>query len=114
MTDPLYLNSDNVSGRVLAQADVAPGEDSVSLSFTVEDYVSCIQFRVQTDSALTFTGIHLLSQSGLYQDPYLYAGLLLLASALLLLYRRRHTSAAGLCGSLEHSSHELPLDPEGA
>ena len=88
--DPLYLNSDNVSGRVLAQADVAPGEDSVSLSFTVEDYVSCIQFRVQTDSALTFTGIHLLSQRGLYQDPYLYAGLLLLASALLLLYRRRH------------------------
>ena len=87
--DPLYLNNDNESGRVLAQADVMPGETSVSLSFTVEDYISCIQFRVVTDSALTFTGIHLLSQGGLFRDPYIYAGLILLASALLLLYRRK-------------------------
>ncbi len=88
--DPLYLNEDNESGRVLAQADVLPGETSVSLSFTVEDYVSCIQFRVVTDSALTFTGIHLLSQGGLFRDPWIYAGLILLGSALLLLYRRKH------------------------
>ena len=87
--DPLYLNEDNTSGRVLAQAEAAPGEESVSFSFTVEDYVSCVQFRVQTDSALTFTGVHLLSQRGLYSDPYLYAGLVLLGSALLLLYRRK-------------------------
>ena len=87
--DPLYLNPDNTSGRILAQESVPAGQDSVTLEFTVDDYVSCIQFRVQTDSALTFTGIHLLSQRGLYNDPYLYAGLLLLGSALLLLYRSR-------------------------
>ncbi len=87
--DPLWLNEDNTSGRVLAEADLAPGQESVSFSFTVDDYASCIQFRVQAEGALVFTGIHLLSQRGLYNDPYLYAGLLLLASGALLLYRRK-------------------------
>lgn len=87
--DPLYLNEDNTSGRVLAEAEVIPGEESVSVTFTTEEYLSCIQFRVQTDSALTFTGIHLQSDPGLYNDPYICAGLVLLGSALLFLYRSR-------------------------
>lgn len=87
--DSLYLNPDNTSGRILAQADVPAGQESVALTFTVEDYISCVQFRVQTDSALTFTGISMLSQRGLYNDPYICAGLLLLGSGLLLVYRSR-------------------------
>lgn len=87
--DPLYLNPDNTSGRILAQADVAAGKDSVELTFTVDEYLSCVQFRVQTDSALTFTGISLLSDRGLYNDPYICAGLVLLGSALLLFYRSK-------------------------
>lgn len=88
VVEPLYLNSDNTSGRILAQAEIRPDENLITLSFTIEDYVSCVQFRVQTDSALEFQGIYLLSEMGLYKDPYIYAGLLLLCSALLFLYRK--------------------------
>ena len=86
--EPLYLNSDNTSGRILAQTQIDPEENLTTLSFTIEDYVSCVQFRVETDSALEFQGIYLLSEMGLYKDPYIYAGLLLLGSLLLLLYRK--------------------------
>lgn len=87
--DPLYLNGDNTPGRILSEVPVEPGQETVSLSFTVEDPVSCVEFRVQAAGALTFRGIYLLSERGLYRDPQLLAALLLLASALLLLYRTR-------------------------
>ena len=87
--DPLYLNSDNSCGRVLAEAPVIPGQDTVLVPFEIEESLSCIQFRVRTESAASFQGIYLMSERGLYRDPFIYAGLLLLGSALLFFYRSR-------------------------
>lgn len=87
--EPLYLNPDNTSGHVLAEAAVVPGQEEVRLSFTLEDSISCVQFRVDSTSALTFRGIYLLSERGMYRDPLILAALVLLASCLLLLYRTR-------------------------
>ena len=44
--DPLYLNSDNTSGRVLNEAPVEPGQEEVTLSFTLDGSLTCVQFRV--------------------------------------------------------------------
>lgn len=87
--DPLYLNPDNTSGRVIASAELPASGDNVTLTFTIEEYVQCVQFRIRSNCALEFHSIYLLSERGLYCDPYIYAGMFLLASALLLLYRTR-------------------------
>lgn len=87
--DPLYLNPDNTTGKVLAWAPVTTDGELIHLAFTVEDYSECVQFRIHSESALKFYGIYLLSEFGLYRDPWIYAGLVLLSSALLLLYRTR-------------------------
>lgn len=89
IVDPLYVNADNTTGRVLADAEVPSTGEAVKLSFTVEEYAQCIQFRVQSRGPLKFSGIYLLSQRGLYRDPWIYAGLLLLGSAFILAFRRR-------------------------
>ncbi len=87
--DPLYLNPDNTSGRILASAPVPTDGELIPLSFAVEDHLECIQFRVHARGALTFYSMYLLSQPGLYRDPYIYAGLILLASALILIIRTK-------------------------
>lgn len=89
--DPLYLNSDNTSGRVLNEAPVEPGQEEVTLSFTLDDSLTCVQFRVLAENPLTFRGIYLLSERGIYRDPLILAALILLASCLLLLYRARRS-----------------------
>lgn len=89
VVDALSLQEDNTAGHVLAESLVSPEENLITLSFTIEDYVSCVRFLVQSSSALEFQGIYLLSETGLYQDPLIYACLLLLCSGLLLLYRSR-------------------------
>ncbi len=91
IVDPIYLNPDNTSGKTLASASLPAGEEQLRLSLTIEDYSQCIQFRIHTQSATDFFSIYLLSQAGLYKDPYIYAGLLLLASAILFIYRRRRS-----------------------
>ncbi|MEI3521297.1 MAG: hypothetical protein V8Q40_09700 [Anaerosacchariphilus sp.] len=89
--DPLYLNSDNTSGRVLNEAPVEPGQEEVTLSFTLDGSLTCVQFRVLAENPLTFRGIYLLSERGIYRDPLILAALILLASCLLLLYRTRRS-----------------------
>lgn len=89
IVDPIHLNPDNSSGKTLASASLPAGEEQLRLSLTIEDYSQCIQFRIHTQSATDFFSIYLLSQGGLYRDPYIYAGLLLLASSLLFIYRMR-------------------------
>ena len=89
IVDPIHLNPDNTSGKTLASASLPAGEEQLRLSLTIEDYSQCIQFRIHTQSATDFFSIYLLSQGGLYRDPYIYAGLLLLASSLLFIYRMR-------------------------
>lgn len=87
--DPLYIQPDNTAGKTLALASVPTTGEMIRLTFSVEDYLECIEFRVHTESAAEFASIYLMSQRNLYLDPYIYAGLLLLASALLLIYRTR-------------------------
>ena len=89
IVDPIYLNPDNTSGKILASASLPAGEEQLRLSLTIEDTSQCVQFRIHTQSATDFFSIYILSQAGLYKDPYIYAGLLLLASAILFIYRRR-------------------------
>jgi len=85
--DPLVLNADNTSGEILAAAEIPLTGENIHLTFTVEEYVQTIQFRIFCDSPLVFGSIYLLSEQGLYNDPYIYAGLILLGSAILLWYR---------------------------
>lgn len=87
--DSLSLNPDNTPGQVLASAPIPANGELVRLTFTVDEYVKGVQFRVHTKNAVQFASIYLLSQYGLYRDPWIYAGLVLLASALLLFYRTR-------------------------
>ncbi len=87
--DPLYLNPDNTSGRVLASASVPTDGELIHLPFSVEDHLERIQFRVHAHGALEFYSMYLLSGPGLYRDPYIYAVLILLISALILLARTR-------------------------
>lgn len=89
VVDPLYVNPDNTSGKTLAQESIPQGNTSLHLPFQVEDYAECVQLRVHAENGLEFHSIYLLSQMGLYQDPYIYVGLLLLGSCLLLAYRSR-------------------------
>lgn len=88
--DPLYVNEDNTTGKILASAEVPVDGENIHLAFTIEDYAESIQFRVNCQTPMTFESVYLLSQRGLYQDPYIYAGLVVLASALFFLYRRKH------------------------
>ena len=88
--NPYYVNEDNTCGKVLASAPISTNGENIHVTFTVEDYVEAVQFRVNSVAPLTFDSIYLLSQRGLYKDPYIYAGLLLLASVLFLVYRRKH------------------------
>jgi len=85
--DPLSVNPDNTAGKVLASEEIPAGGESIRLEFTIDEYVKCIQFRVISNTPLEFRNIYLLSQMGLFCDPYIYAGLLLLGSALLFVYR---------------------------
>lgn len=87
--EPLYLNSDNTTGRVLTEAKLTPGQTTVTLNFNVDAKLSRVQFRVHTTGDTKFESVYLISEKGLYKDPYIYAGLLLLGSALLLIYRMR-------------------------
>lgn len=88
--DALYLHPDNTSGKVLASVRV-PQNSSAPLRLTVslEDYMTCIELRIHTEGAAQCSGFSLSSQKGLYRDPYIYACLLLFASALLLALRIR-------------------------
>ncbi len=88
--DPLYVNEDNTTGKILASAEVPVDGGNIHLTFTIEDYAESIDFRVNCETPMTFESVYLLSQQGLYQDPYIYAGLVILASVLFFLYRRRH------------------------
>lgn len=88
--DPLYVNEDNTTGKILASAEVPVDGGNIHLTFTIEDYAESIDFRVNCETPMTFESVYLLSQRGLYQDPYIYAGLVILASVLFFLYRRRH------------------------
>ena len=90
VVDALSLQEDNTAGHVLAESLVSPEENLITLSFTIEDYVSCVRFLVQSSSALEFQGIYLLSETGLYQDPLIYACLLLLCLSLI------HISPSGV------------------
>lgn len=87
--DSLSVNPDNTPGQVLASSPIPVNGELVRMTFTVDDYVKGIQFRVHAKSATQFASIYLLSQYGLYRDPWIYAGLVLLASALLLFFRTR-------------------------
>lgn len=85
--DPLYIHPDNTSGKTLSSAPIPATGEMIRLTFSIEDYLECIEFRIHTESAAEFASIYLMSQRNLYLDPYIYAGLLLLASALLFIYR---------------------------
>ncbi len=87
--DPSFVGKDNTTGKILASAPVPTNGEFVSLSFSIEDYSERIQFRIKSQSELEIYHIYLLSQRGLYQDPLIYAGLILLISAFLLFYRSR-------------------------
>lgn len=87
--DSLLVNPDNTAGIVLASAPIPTNGELVRMSFTIDEYVKGVQFRVHSESPVQFASIYLLSQYGLYRDPWIYAALLLLASGLLLLYRTR-------------------------
>lgn len=76
---------------MLNEAPVEPGQEEVTLSFTLDDSLTCVQFRVLAENPLTFRGIYLLSERGIYRDPLILAALILLASCLLLLYRARRS-----------------------
>lgn len=86
---PLHLNTDNTSGQVLASSALPADGTDVKLTFSVTEAADCIQFRIHSAGALEFHSIHLISERGLYCDPFIYAGLLLLASAILLFWRIR-------------------------
>ena len=67
--DSLSLNPDNTPGQVLASAPIPANGELVRLTFTVDEYVKGVQFRVHTKNAVQFASIYLLSQYGLYRDP---------------------------------------------
>ena len=88
--DPTYVNSDNTAGQVLASAQIpASGDTTVTLTCQIEESGRYVQFRVHAAQPMEFHSIYLLSESGLYRDPYIYAALLLLLSALLFFVRSR-------------------------
>lgn len=87
--DPLYLNENNTSGTALSSAEIPLGAEEVQLSFTIEKPLQCVQFQINAQGALDYNSLFLRSQRGLYRDPWIYAGLILLISAFLLLYRIR-------------------------
>lgn len=87
--DPFFVNPDGSSGRLLSSADIPVTEESIRLKLTIEEPRASVQFRINSKGALNFSSIYLLSEKGLFSDPYVYACLLLLASALLLLFRTR-------------------------
>ena len=75
------------AGKTLAFAEVPTTEESIRLNLTIEEPLAPVQFCIRSNGALTFSSVYLLSEKHLFQDPYLYAFLLLFASALLLLFR---------------------------
>ena len=87
--DPLYVRPDNTAGKTLASSPIPTTGELVRMTFTVDEYTECVQFLVHTQSAAELASFYLMSQHGLYRDPYIYAALLLLASALLFIYRSR-------------------------
>ena len=89
VVDPLFIQPDNTSGKVLTSAPIPTTGELVHLTFSIDEYVQCVQFLVHTESATEYASAYLMSQYGLYRDPYIYAGLLLLASAALFVYRTR-------------------------
>lgn len=88
--DPNYLNADNTVGRVLAESEVSTDGQNIHLTFTIDDYAESIVFRVNCETPMTFESVYLLSERGLYCDPYIYAGLVVLASILFFLYHRKN------------------------
>lgn len=89
--DALYIHPDNTSGKILASKTLPQSSEQtpLQLSFSIEDYMTCIELRIHTQGAAECSGFTLRSQKGLYRDPYIYGGLLLLASAILLILRIR-------------------------
>ena len=88
--DPTYVNSDNTAGQVLASAQIpASGDTTVTLTCQIEEAGRYVQFRIHAAQPMEFHSIYLLSESGLYRDPYICAALLLLLSALLFFVRSR-------------------------
>lgn len=87
--DPLYVNPDNTSGRVLASSEIPATGENIRLSFSIDEYVEYIQFRIISNTGVEFRSIYLLSQRGLYCDPYIYAALIVVVSALFFIYRNR-------------------------
>ncbi len=88
--DPNYLNADNTVGKVLASSEVPTDGRNIHLTFTIEDFAESIVFRVNSETPMTFESVYLLSQRGLYRDPYIYAGLVVLASVLFFFYRKKY------------------------
>lgn len=87
--DPLYINPDNTTGRVLSSFEIPENTESFSATFSIDEYVQCVQFRIVSASALKFQNLYFTSEQGLFRDPYIYAALLLLGSALLFVCRSR-------------------------
>lgn len=109
--NPLYLNGDNTTGISLASTAVPVGAGEVHLSFSIEEPIQCVQFRVNSRGALDFNSLYLRSSRNLYRDPVIYAGLILLASALLLFYRTRRRLRPEVCILLTFTAvwSSLPL-----
>ena len=75
--DPLYVRPDNTAGKTLASSPIPTTGELVRMTFTVDEYTECVQFLVHTQSAAELASFYLMSQHGLYRDPYIYAALLL-------------------------------------
>lgn len=93
---PRYLNPDNTSGKVLETKQFPYALSQLTFSFSVESTSQEMTIAVQNlPEHVTLSDITCRSVEPLYRDPLLFAGILLLGSALLLLYRRTHTFSAG-------------------
>lgn len=85
------LNGDNSEGRLLADASLEPGGEMTELAFQAEASLEEVQFRIVYGGtgSMNVSSLYLVSQQRMYRDPVILAGLVVLASLLIFLYRIR-------------------------
>lgn len=86
-----HLNEDNTEGKLLGQIQLAAEDGLTETTFEVEDSLEDVSFRViysGTDS-LNISSLYLASSGRMYTDPFIWMGLILLASLLILAVRIR-------------------------
>lgn len=88
---PRTLNADNTEGKLLTEGTIASDGGLTELTFEVTESLEDVSFLVWYEGTGDFhiSSLYLTSTKRMYQDPLILMGLMIIASLLILMLRRK-------------------------